>query len=98
MYGSMFRMKVKPGKTQDVIAIFEKWAKEVRPGVTGSVGGYLLQPDNKVNELVGIAVFKDEKSYRGNSGSPGQNEWYEALRALLTADPEWEDGKFVAVE
>jgi quinol monooxygenase YgiN len=91
-------MKVKPGKTKEVIAIFEKWAEEQRPNVPDSVGGYLLQPDNKVNELVALAVFKDEKSYRDNSETSEQGQWYESLRALLTADPEWEDGKVVAVD
>ena len=98
MYGSIFRMKVKPGKTGDVIAVFEHWAKEMLPSIKGHVAGYVLQPDSKVNELVGVAVFKDEQAYRANAGTPQQNAWYETLRALLTADPVWEDGKFASLE
>ena len=97
MYGSIFRMKVKPGKTKEVIAVFEKWASERLPSVKGHVAGYVLQPDAKVNELVGVAVFSDEQAYRANAENPEQGDWYQTLRALLTDDPAWEDGKFAAL-
>jgi hypothetical protein len=39
-----------------------------------------------------IAVFENEQVYRANAESPAQNDCYEKFRALLNADPIWEDG------
>ena len=43
-----------------------------------------------------IAVFEDKASYEVNADDPGQDKWYRELRANLEADPEWQDGEYVA--
>ena len=43
-------------------------------------------------ELIGVAVFDSESSYRKNADDPKQDEWYRDLRQMLEADPEWSDG------
>jgi len=48
--------------------------------------------DTGGDELWGVAVFENEKSYRDNASDPAQDESYSKLRALLQADPEWHDG------
>ncbi len=57
MYGSIFRMKVKRGQEQKVVDIFREWDREHRPRVKGAVAGFVLKPDKKTGELVGVAVF-----------------------------------------
>ena len=71
------------------------WDKTRRPNVKGAEGGLLLKPDKGSGELVAVAIFSDKDSYHANAGDPGQHEWYLKLRALLEADPEWEDGEIV---
>ncbi len=95
MYGSIFRMKVKRGQEQKVVDIFKEWDREHRPRVKGAVAGFVLKPEAKAGELLGVAVFQDKAAYVTNADSPEQDMWYRRLRDLLVADPEWEDGEFL---
>ena len=47
MYGSIFRMQVKPGQEQSVIDAFDQWDKERQPHVKGAIGGLLMKPDRE---------------------------------------------------
>jgi len=96
MYGSIFRMKVKPGQEQKLVEMFKEWEQQRRPRVKGAVASYLLKPDRKRNEMVGVAVFQDKQTYRANADDPEQDRWYRRMRELLEADPEWEDGEYIA--
>lgn len=96
MYGSIFRMKPKKGKEKALLDMMTEWEKVRRPKVKGSIAGYMMRPDNKPGEIVGIAVFIDKKAYRVNAEDPEQHKWYLKMRELLDADPVWEDGEYVA--
>ena len=96
MYGTIFRMKVKSGQEQRVIDTFRDWEREQQPVVKGALGGVLMKPDGSSNELIGVAIFEDKQSYVANADRPGQQQWYAKLRDALEADPEWEDGEYVA--
>ncbi len=39
MYGTIFRMKVKPGQEQKVLEAFQEWDGDRKPKVKGAVGG-----------------------------------------------------------
>ena len=96
MYGTIFRMKVAPGDREKVIELFVGWERDRKPKVKGAVGGLVLKPDTKADELVGVAIFEDRASYMANADDPEQDRWYRKLRPLLLADPEWEDGEYVS--
>ena len=98
MYGTIFRMKVKGGQEQRVIQIFEEWNTQQKPVVKGAIGGLVMKPDGSSNELIGVAIFEDKQSYVANADNPGQQQWYAKLRDALEADPEWEDGEYVAAD
>ena len=70
MYGTIFRMKVKSGQEERVTAVFKNWEQEQQPKVKGAIGGYLFKPDNKVGELIGVAVCEDKASYHGQRQQP----------------------------
>jgi quinol monooxygenase YgiN len=95
VYGSIFRMRVKKGREQKIIELMDQWEREVRPKVPGAVAAYTMRPDAAQNELIGVAIFKDQASYRANAASPAQDAWYRRMREHLTADPKWEDGEFI---
>ena len=87
MYGSIFKMRPKSGKSQelrDVMLTMDRRPK-------GMVTAYLLNEDSAGN-VWGLAVFQDEKTYRDNAADPGQDAQYQKFRALLDSDPEWHDG------
>ena len=98
MYGTIFRLKVKPGQEQKVVEIFQEWERERRSVIKGALGGLLLKPDSFSGTLTGVAVFEDKASYVANADDPEQHKWFTSLRELLTEDPEWEDGEYVAGE
>ena len=95
-YGTIFRMRIKPGAEQNIMALLDEWERERKPKVRGALGSYLFKPDNRQGELVGVAVFRDRDAYMANANDPEQDAWYRRLRAQLEADPEWDDGTILA--
>jgi hypothetical protein len=93
MYGTVALIKPRRGKEQDVVAAMGRWDKERRPKVKGAITGYVYQLDK--GGMIMVAVFDTKKSYMANAESPAQDRWYRAFRSLLSADPEWNDGKIV---
>jgi len=91
-YGTVYRMRPKPGAEAQVAALLEEWERDRKPKVRGAIGGYVFRPENAPGQLIGVAIFRDHESYRANADDPDQDAWYQRLRALLEADPEWEDG------
>jgi hypothetical protein len=87
MFGSVFRMQAQPGKKQELIKTMTEDDGR-SPG--GMRAAYVY--DTGGDELFGVAVFEDEKSYRANAESPEQDKEYRRMRDLLVADPEWHDG------
>jgi len=87
-FGSVFRMKPKPGQKQAVID--HMLGRRGLRDVDGFVAAHVYDSGD---ELWGAAVFRDEKAYRANASDPEQNKAYETLRAMLDADPEWHDGE-----
>jgi hypothetical protein len=92
MFGSIYKMKPLPGEEANIAAHFRRWERERRPVVGGAVSGYLFRPKTVSGELIGVAVFDSEVSYRRNADDPAQGRWYGELRQMLETDPEWNDG------
>ena len=96
MYGTIFHMKVKPGQTQQAVDLFQEWERDRQPNVKGAIGGLVMRPENRSDELVGVAIFQDKAAYTANADDPEQHKCFLKLRDLLEADPTWEDGEYVA--
>ena len=92
MFGSIYRMKPRPGQEANIAAHFRRWERERRPATGGAVGGYLFRPKSNPAELIGVAVFDSEDSYMKNANDPMQDQWFRDLRQMLEGDPEWNDG------
>jgi quinol monooxygenase YgiN len=95
MYGTIFRMKIKPGKERELRAAFDKWELERKPKVAGEVASLVLKSGKVPDEFFGVAVFKDKESYTANAKDPEQDKWYRQMRLLLQSDPEWNDGDYI---
>ena len=94
-YGTIFRMRPKPGAEPQIVALMDEWERDRKPNVKGAIGGYLFRPDNRPGELIGVAVFQDRESYAANARDPAQDAWYRHLREHLQGDPDWEDGTII---
>ena len=93
MYGSIFNLKPKKGKKDDLINHLKY--DEDKP--EGGIAWYVLNPDND-GDLVGIAIFKDKESYVKNAERPEQHESFMKMMDLLDEEPSWNDGNFVIGE
>jgi len=69
-YGTIYRMRPKPGAEPQLVALLEEWERERKPNARGAIGGYLFKPDGRPDELIGVAVFRDRESYRANASDP----------------------------
>lgn len=90
MYGSIFRMKPKPGQKDAVLKHVNDWSSVRSKQVKGYVANYLLETED--GDLIGCAVFADEEAYRANANDPEQDKWFQQLRVNLEGDPDWNDG------
>ena len=92
MYGTIFRMKVKPGEQGNAISHFKDRSPQ---DIKGAIAVYLLQPETQDNELVGVAIFEDKAAYIANANDSVQHEIFTKLRSCLSEDPEWTDGEYI---
>jgi quinol monooxygenase YgiN len=92
MYGTIARLRVKPGMEARFASLF---AELESVEVPGAIGEYLYRMDEAGSEYYMAVAFADKDSYLANADSPAQDARYRQLRALLEADPEWHDGEIV---
>jgi|SRR5690348_13156731 quinol monooxygenase YgiN len=92
MYGTVARMRIKPGLAEAAHAFMQQ--SESRP-VPGAVAVYLYQMDADPNEIYMAVVFDSKESYRANADSPEQDAEYRQLLSFLDGPPEWHDGEIL---
>jgi quinol monooxygenase YgiN len=92
MYGTVARMQLKPG-TEDQVAALTKEFEGV--SIPGHLWTYLYHSDADPNVVWLAVAFQDKAAYQLNAQSPEQDARYQKLRALLAADPEWNDGEII---
>jgi len=95
MYGTVARMRVKPGMEAK---LKEEMAQYERLKIPGFVTTMVYRMDRDPNEIYMAVAFKDKDSYMANARDPRQDERYKKMRALLSADPEWHDGEIIQSE
>jgi heme-degrading monooxygenase HmoA len=91
-------MQVKPGAEEALRAMHERWRRERKPEAKGFIADYALKSERIPGEWLVLVIFDSEEHYRKNAVDPEQHSQYEQMRALLTADPEWNDGEILAIE
>jgi quinol monooxygenase YgiN len=91
MYGTVARLRVKPGKDAEL----QRLGQEMAPQIPGFAFQHVFRSDTDPNELYLVVGFESEQAYRANAASPEQQQRYEQYRALLDADPEWHDGNII---
>lgn len=95
MYGTVFRMRVVPGKEQELLELGERWAREQGFRTPGYIGEYVYRSESNPRAFIGAVLFESREAYLANADNPEQDRWYQQFRALLESDPEWNDGEIV---
>ncbi len=83
MYGTVARIRVKPGMGEE----------EMR--IPGYVAQYVYRMDADPDELYLTVLFESREAYHANAASPDQAARYEQLIAMMVAPPEWHDGEVI---
>ncbi len=89
---TFFRIKALPGQRQAVIDQFAKWEREHKAAARGFQRSIVVASNDDPDELMAGVRFDSTESYNANSDRGEQGAWYQELRALLVADPEWFNG------
>lgn len=92
MYGTVARMKVKPGKMDELLKTIGGPTGRQPQGYLGEL---VYQMDRNPNEIMLAVFFQDKETYQANAKDPEMHKEYEQYRALLDADPEWNDGEVI---
>lgn len=95
MYGTVARLRAKPGRAGDLRALMEEWDRDMKPRVPGAERSLVYRLDADEDAFIVAAAFRDRKSYLANADNPDQDKWYRRLRECLDSDPEWMDGEIV---
>lgn len=93
MYGTIFKLKVKPGHVEDLIDSMTS-----SPTPTGAIAFFIMNPDNQDNDLIAVAVFESKEAYISNANRPEQHEAFLDMMTHLQKEPEWIDGKYIVGE
>ena len=88
MYGTVSRMKVKPGMEQSLLEIASR-------DVPGIVFEHVYKLDSGNDEYIMVVGFESKEAYVANANSPEMHEMYLEYRAFLQSDPEWNDGEII---
>lgn len=90
MYGTVARIRVKPGQLDN----FQTWAKtQDQPEDNGVLLVY--QADDDPNALWMVVAMESREQYRAVAESPEQHESFLQMMKFLEAEPEWHDGKVI---
>tara|TARA_B100001013_G_C24294455_1_gene318181 strand:+ start:147 stop:440 length:294 start_codon:yes stop_codon:yes gene_type:complete len=90
MYGTIFKMKVKPGHEDQLLSILD--SPEKQPD--GAVAWFLMNPDSE-SEWIGVAVFDSKESHLANANNPEQHEMFLKMMEHLESEPTWTDGEYL---
>src|SRR5574341_971442 len=92
MYGTVARIRVKPGADK---LLLEMTKSESALKIPGFIGQYVYRMNADPNEFYLVVMFEDRQTYTANADSPDQDARYQEFRLLLAEDPEWHDGEIV---
>lgn len=94
MYGTVARLRIKPGMEAQLME-FDRKVQDAK--IPGHVDTHTYRMDADPNIYYLAIIFESKEAYVANANSPEQYERYLEMRALLDSDPEWNDGEVVSL-
>ena len=91
MFGTISRVKVKPGSEAAIAALDEEWMKTMRPKIPGPVVWFRGKQDADPNTQVTLFLCQDKKTYFGLADDPAQDAFFKQLLEHFDGEPSWED-------
>lgn len=94
MYGTIARMRLKPGMEDKLREDMRRYDALKIPGYVGTT---VYRMDDDPNEIYMAVVFKDKATYVSNAEDPKQDERYRTMLQFLAGEPEWHDGEIIDI-
>jgi hypothetical protein len=91
MFGTIAHATLKPGQRERLDEFMEEWRRDIRPNVPGSFLELVGHQAGKPDQVVFVALARDEETYRRLAAMPEQHEFYLRFNEVFTAEPTWED-------
>ena len=91
MFGTVAKMKLKPGAEDKMMTAMEGSANSQE----GHVATYVFKSDADPNVHFVTTIFESRAAYKKFADSPEQDKRFHKMRELLAADPEWHDGEVI---
>jgi quinol monooxygenase YgiN len=92
MYGTIAKLKVKPGQVEAMKSHMASVSSRQAPGFV-SVNVYQMDADP--NELYLAVVFESKDAYVANANRPETDADFKKMMQFLVAEPEWHDGQVI---
>jgi quinol monooxygenase YgiN len=93
MYGTVARLRLKPGAEAALRALFEEYGTLALPG---AIASYLYRMDADPQEYYLTVVWQSKAFYDANAiSNAAQHARYLKLIELLDGMPEWHDGEII---
>ena len=90
MYGTIFNLKVREGHQKQLLEEIKLENNHPK----GMLAWFLMTPDDKTLDWIGVAVFESKKAHINNSNRPEQNESFNKMMQHLEEEPKWTDGEY----
>ena len=94
MFGTVARMKFKPGAYEKMEALMKGFEERNVPGFLFTA---IYRSKTDPNETWMTVGFEDEASYRANAEDPQTDQMAQQQQLLMAAPPEWHDGEIVSM-
>ena len=92
MYGTVARMRAKPGMESKLVDLGRE---EGALNIPGYLGQFVYRMDEDSDEYYLAVLFESKESYIANAQSPEQDARYQRMLEMLESEPEWHDGEIV---
>ena len=92
MYGTIGRMRPKPGKREELIALLS--SPPSGAAAAGFQSAYLMRADEG-DEVVIAVMYEDQDAYVAMVHDPATDENFGKIMELLEDEPSWTDGEWL---
>ncbi len=92
---TFFKMKVQPGKLDELTAMMSGAEEEARLRELGWQMSVVGTRKNNADEVWGCVTWDTSERYYANAESPEQHERFLKFMEYAAAEPEWHDGEIV---
>ena len=92
MYGTVARMRVRPGAEEQLMGQLREFQSLHVPGFKNN---FVYHMDNEPQEYYLVVIFESREAYWANAKSAEQDARYQQMAALLEAPPDWHDGEII---